>query len=54
MCRALAVNRGEYEGAAYWFADEGDTTAQLAAACAGLWELGHEQLNGAVVHLAPS
>ena len=34
--------------------DEGDTTAQLAAACAGLWELGHEQLNGAVVHLAPS
>ena len=34
--------------------DEGDTIAQLAAACAGLWELGHEQLNGAVVHLAPS
>jgi len=34
--------------------DEGDTIAQLAAACTGLWELGHEQLNGAVVHLAPS
>ena len=34
--------------------DEGDTVAQLAAASVGLWELGHEQLNGAVVHLAPS
>jgi 3-oxoacyl-[acyl-carrier protein] reductase len=34
--------------------DEGDTIAQLAAASVGLWELGHEQLNGAVVHLAPS
>jgi 3-oxoacyl-[acyl-carrier protein] reductase len=34
--------------------EEGDTIAQLAAACVGLWELGHEQLNGAVVHLAPS
>ena len=34
--------------------DEGDRIAQLAAASVGLWELGHEQLNGAVVHLAPS
>lgn len=34
--------------------DEGDTIAQLAAACVGLWQLGHEQLNGAVVHLSPS
>jgi len=33
--------------------EAGDTIAQLAAACAGLWEVGHEELNGAVVQIAP-
>ncbi len=32
--------------------DEGDTIAQLAAASVGLWQVGHDDLNGAVVHLA--
>lgn len=34
--------------------DDGDTIAQLAAASVGLWQLGHDELNGAVVQLAPS
>lgn len=32
--------------------DDGDTIDQLAAACAGLWQVGHEELNGAVVQVS--